>query len=158
MQKDTEIKNDYISDKVNDLVSKVGEQYGELLLDELFRRLDNTISDFDTEIKAEAFYLCGVLNSKFIDTKIKPLQPRGDFGPRSIHKLPFDFPIPKFESNNKYHKKISEISLECHRKASKELDGLSSYKSIGVLRSKIRDYLNEELAQIDECVKTIMVD
>ena len=24
--------------------------------------------------------------------------------------------------------------------------------------SKIRDYLNEELAQIDECVKTIMVD
>ena len=51
MQKDTEIKNDYISDKVNDLVSKVGEQYGELLLDELFRRLDNTISDFDTEIK-----------------------------------------------------------------------------------------------------------
>ena len=113
---------------------------------------------FDTEIKAEAFYLCGVLNSKFIDTKIKPLQPRGDFGPRSIHKLPFDFPIPKFESNNKYHKKISEISLECHRKASKELDGLSSYKSIGVLRSKIRDYLNEELAQIDECVKTIMED
>jgi len=51
MQKDTEIKNDYISDKVNDFVSKVGEQYGELLLDELFRRLDNTISDFDTEIK-----------------------------------------------------------------------------------------------------------
>ena len=51
MQKDTEIKNDYISDKVNDLVSKVGEQYGELLLDELFRRLDNTMSDFDTEIK-----------------------------------------------------------------------------------------------------------
>ena len=51
MQKETEIKNDYISEKVNELVDKVGDQYGELLLDELFRRLDNTINDFENEIK-----------------------------------------------------------------------------------------------------------
>ena len=51
MQKETDIENDYISEKVNDLVDKVGEQYGELLLDELFRRLDNTISDFDKEVE-----------------------------------------------------------------------------------------------------------
>ena len=51
MQKETDIENDYISEKVNALVDKVGEQYGELLLDELFRRLDNTISDFDREIE-----------------------------------------------------------------------------------------------------------
>ena len=46
---DTE-NNDYLSDKVNTLVSNIGSQYGDLLLDELFRRLDNTISDFDEEI------------------------------------------------------------------------------------------------------------
>ncbi len=51
MQKETEIKNNYISEKVNELVDKVGDQYGELLLDELFRRLDNTINDFENEIK-----------------------------------------------------------------------------------------------------------
>jgi len=51
MQKETDIENDYISEKVNALVDKVGEQYGELLLDELFRRLDNTISDFDKEVE-----------------------------------------------------------------------------------------------------------
>ena len=42
--------NDYLSDKVNNLVGNIGSQYGDLLLDELFRRLDNTISDFDDEI------------------------------------------------------------------------------------------------------------
>ena len=50
--KKTEIENDYISDKVNTLVSSIGSQYGEILLDELFKRLDNTIKDFDNEINA----------------------------------------------------------------------------------------------------------
>tara|TARA_Y100001970_G_C13745618_1_gene608440 strand:+ start:149 stop:466 length:318 start_codon:yes stop_codon:yes gene_type:complete len=49
-KKTTDNKNDYISGKVNNLVGNIGSQYGELLLDELFRRLDNTISDFDNEI------------------------------------------------------------------------------------------------------------
>tara|TARA_Y100001970_G_scaffold290375_1_gene423904 strand:+ start:950 stop:1264 length:315 start_codon:yes stop_codon:yes gene_type:complete len=44
------ISNDYLSDKVNTLVSNIGSQYGDLLLDELFRRLDNTINNFDEEI------------------------------------------------------------------------------------------------------------
>ena len=51
MQKETELENSYISDKITELVEKVGDQYGELLLDELFRRLDNTINDFEDEVK-----------------------------------------------------------------------------------------------------------
>ena len=51
MQKETEIESTYISDKITELVEKVGDQYGELLLDELFRRLDNTINDFEDEVK-----------------------------------------------------------------------------------------------------------
>ena len=51
MQKETELENSYISDKITELVEKVGDQYGDLLLDELFRRLDNTINDFEDEVK-----------------------------------------------------------------------------------------------------------
>ena len=51
MQKETELENTYISDKITELIEKVGDQYGELLLDELFRRLDNTINDFENEVK-----------------------------------------------------------------------------------------------------------
>ena len=49
--KETNIKDNYISDKINDLVSQIGDQYGELLLDELFRRIDNTINHFNNEVK-----------------------------------------------------------------------------------------------------------
>ncbi len=45
-------KDDFLSDRVNTLVSNIGSQYGELLLDELFKRLNNTINDFDNEINA----------------------------------------------------------------------------------------------------------
>ena len=49
--KKTDINDsDYLSDKVNSLVSNIGSQYGDLLLDELFRRLNNTITEFDEEI------------------------------------------------------------------------------------------------------------
>ncbi len=51
--KKTDTNNDdYLSGRVNALVSNIGSQYGELLLDELFKRLDNTINDFDNEINA----------------------------------------------------------------------------------------------------------
>tara|TARA_Y100000768_G_scaffold355902_1_gene309907 strand:- start:512 stop:820 length:309 start_codon:yes stop_codon:yes gene_type:complete len=51
MQKEAELENSYISNKITELVEKVGDQYGELLLDELFRRLDNTVNDFEDEVK-----------------------------------------------------------------------------------------------------------
>ncbi|MAV64563.1 MAG: hypothetical protein CMG00_05155 [Candidatus Marinimicrobia bacterium] len=46
-----EKKDSFLSDKVNNLVESIGSEYGELLLDELFRRLDYTIKDFNKEIK-----------------------------------------------------------------------------------------------------------
>ena len=49
--KETNNKNNYIFDKVNDLVSQIGDEYGELLLDELFKRIDNTINHFNNEVK-----------------------------------------------------------------------------------------------------------
>ena len=45
-------KDNFLSERVNTLVSNIGSQYGELLLDELFKRLNNTINDFDNEINA----------------------------------------------------------------------------------------------------------
>ena len=49
--KETNNKNSYISDKVNNLVSQIGDEYGELLLEELFKRIDNTINHFNNEVK-----------------------------------------------------------------------------------------------------------
>lgn len=40
----------YLKDKMNDLADKLGDGYGEPLLNELIRRLEKTISEFDTEV------------------------------------------------------------------------------------------------------------
>lgn len=41
---------------------------------------------FETDRKTEAYYLCSILNSPMVDELIKPMQSRGLFGPRDIHK------------------------------------------------------------------------
>jgi len=49
----TEEKNlqqTYLKDKINDLTEKLGDGYGEPLLNELIRRLEKTISDFNAEV------------------------------------------------------------------------------------------------------------
>ena len=50
-EKEINSKDNYISNKINDLIESIGSEYGELLLDELFRRLDYTIKDFNKEIQ-----------------------------------------------------------------------------------------------------------
>lgn len=40
----------YLKDKMNDLADKLGDGYGEPLLNELIRRLEKTISEFHTEV------------------------------------------------------------------------------------------------------------
>jgi len=40
----------YMEDKFADLIEKVGEGYGQPLQDELFRRLEKTIADFDEDV------------------------------------------------------------------------------------------------------------
>ncbi len=40
----------YLEEKFAELIEKVGEGYGQPLQDELFRRLEKTISDFDEDI------------------------------------------------------------------------------------------------------------
>jgi len=43
---------------------------------------------FETENEMEAYYLSAIFNSEIINEIIKPLQPRGLFGARAIHRRP----------------------------------------------------------------------
>ena len=62
-------------------------------------------------------------------------------------------PIPKYDPNNENHKKLAELSKECHQKvALLKLEG----KSIGNLRGKVRKALADERAEIDSLVKSIL--
>jgi ABC-type transport system involved in cytochrome c biogenesis ATPase subunit len=72
---------------------------------------------FGTNNEEEADYLAAILNSETLDQIIKPHQSRGKFGPRDICRLPFEFNIPQFDSNCKFHKQIAALGLKAAKEA-----------------------------------------
>lgn len=109
---------------------------------------------YQTKELKEAYYLCAVLNSSYIDEAIKPYQTKGAWGERDITRLPFEvLPIPKFDAEDKRHLRLAELSQGCHSKVAQlSLEG----KSIGFLRNKVRQYLGQELGEIDKLVISIL--
>lgn len=119
---------------------------------------------FETNKKAEAYYLCSLLNAPAIDELLKPMQARGLFGPRHIHKKVWELPIPEFNPSNEDHKALARLGEECTKKVSKFLSqGLPPKTcaelisaSIGNLRKMIKAELAEEIKEIDGIVKRIL--
>ncbi len=108
--------------------------------------------------KNEAFFLVAFFNSPLIDKRIKPMQSRGLWGPRDIHKKPLELPIPQFDSDNRIHLRLAELGERCSEKVERWLTGggVGSVKSIGRLRGMVRQMLKGELEEIDGLVKEIL--
>jgi len=108
---------------------------------------------FETDDEMEAHYLCAYLNSNVVNDMIKPLQPRGLFGERDIHRRPFMLPIPKFNENYQLHIRLAELSKICHAKvASLKF----TKKSTAGLRKEAREAVKKEIAEIDEIVSQLL--
>ncbi|HHT9119795.1 MAG TPA: Eco57I restriction-modification methylase domain-containing protein [Candidatus Hypogeohydataceae bacterium YC41] len=108
--------------------------------------------------KQEAFFLVAILNAPLIDKLIKPMQSRGLWGPRDIHKKVLELPIPQFSSENASHLRLAELGKECTAKVKGWLESgeAGRIKSIGKLRSMVRELLKEELEEIDGLVEGIL--
>ena len=118
---------------------------------------DHTTYWFETEDHDEAYYLCSIFNSRVLDEQIKPMQAKGAFGERDIHKKPLEFPIPRFNRKNETHNQLAKLAKTCEEKVMKVLPGLSNkYDSIGVIRREIKNLLKDELEQIDKIVRKIL--
>lgn len=72
----------------------------------------DTTSFFAVENEKEAHYLCGILNSKMVDEYIRSFSSPGrGFGAPSVMN---HLAIPKFNSNNRVHIRISDLSQKAH--------------------------------------------
>jgi type I restriction-modification system DNA methylase subunit len=73
----------------------------------------DTTSFFATDNELEAHYLCSIINSKQVRDFIKSFSSAGrGFGAPSVMD---HIGIPKFNPKNPTHKRLAEISKECHR-------------------------------------------
>lgn len=117
---------------------------------------DNKSYYFEADKKSEAYYLCSILNSPIVDKLIKPMQSRGLFGPRDIHKKVWELPIPEFDPSNENHKALARLGEDCTKKVSEFLLQGIPKKSIGNLRKLIKAELADEIKEIDSITKRIL--
>jgi hypothetical protein len=111
---------------------------------------------YETNNREEAYYLAAVLNSPIVDERLKPMQSRGLWGPRHIHKKVLEIPIPQYNSSDENHETLSQLGEQCTQKVEQLLPQLAKSRSIGHTRRLIRAELKEELEQIDALVKQIL--
>ena len=74
----------------------------------------DTTAFFALDNKDEAHYLCAILNSDIINDFIKSFSSAGrGFGAPSVMN---NFAIPRFDADNKLHRKLSELSEKAHQR------------------------------------------
>jgi type I restriction-modification system DNA methylase subunit len=124
---------------------------------------DHVTYCFETTEQREANYLVALLNSPTIDALIKPMQARGLWGPRDIHKKVWELPIPEFNQKDKGHLRLAEIAEACAEKVMEMVPGLKDLfkdvrgpHAIGRARTAVREALKDELAEIDALVQDIL--
>ena len=118
----------------------------------------------ECESRAEAHYLCAILNAPLIDSAIKGFQTKGAFGvkygkgQRDIHRRPFEVVnIPLYQPGEPLHEKLVTLSERCHDTVEVILSGMEKISgNIGMLRNIIRDSISKELAEIDQEVSSLI--
>jgi len=112
----------------------------------------------ETDQADEAYYMATLLNAPIIDRVIKPMQARGLWGPRHICKKVLELPIPQFDPSEEAHLKLVELGRACTPKVADWLEGggPGKVRSVGKLRSMVREMLAEELGEIDGWVEPLL--
>jgi hypothetical protein len=130
---------------------------------------ESTLYHYETDNIDEAYYLAAILNSSVLDQLIKPMQSKGKFGERDIHKKPLEFPIPRYDPNNEVHRKLVELGRKASEAAQHMLPqllkergyderlrerGALTPQEVAAVRKDIRERLKEEniITHIDDLV------
>lgn len=104
----------------------------------------------------EAYYIVAMLNSRYISKAIEDFQAEGAFDKRHIHKIPFIF-IPRFDSENPIHLKISKLSKELSNEIKESITEKESSIEFGLSsrRSKLKKKYSEKIATIDNIIENL---
>jgi len=94
----------------------------------------------------EGWYCVGMLNSHAMTEAISPFNPKGDFGERHIHTLPYKL-MPAYDAGNDEHKHIAALAADIAGRGRKIIEG-DSYlndpnRALPARRRKMRARLQE---------------
>lgn len=100
--------------------------------------IDHTTYWYATNSRDEAAFLAAWLNAPCVDLAIKAGQTYGQFGPRDIHRRPFEFPLPKYDGSAETHRRLADLGLEAWGGALEAASRLPNMKSIATMRKEVR--------------------
>jgi len=107
------------------------------------------LSFYDTNNLEEAFYLSAILNSNLMTKQVDIIK-----SSRHIFKLPFEFPIKKFDNNNPSHQKLAELGQKGQIITKQTIEMLNKNRKENYTKFKIQNKIDEKLkplfTQIDE--------
>ncbi|MBI3098219.1 MAG: N-6 DNA methylase [Planctomycetes bacterium] len=112
--------------------------------------IDQTLFYRDTDDRQEAQYLAAVMNANSLDLALKPLQSRGQWGPRDISGKVLDLPIRPFDPGNKDHLRLVALAGEAEQEVRAFLKQGPLPRSIGMLRGRVRRHIRDLLDEIDK--------
>jgi hypothetical protein len=106
--------------------------------------IDQTLYWQLCEGENEAWYRVGMLNSHAMTEAIMPFNPKGDFGERHVHTLPYRL-MPTYDPSNDDHVRISELARELAGIAASAVEAdvylNDPSRSLSARRSKLRKHL-----------------
>lgn len=118
---------------------------------------DDTVYRFDTDNLDEAMFMSGLLNAPIIDALLKPMQSRGQFGPRDIHKKVLELPLPKFNPRDSDHLELVRLAKVAQTKAKEAVATLQSrYSGIGKIRQLVKVEIQPEILKIDKIARELL--
>ena len=122
--------------------------------------VDYTCFYYTAQTRAEAHYLCAILNSPNVNEQIKSHQPEGLWGARHIQRTPFEAcAIPIFEAQDPDHQELARLSMTAHEKI-EEMKGMEENRLLnggpGRARNAARDIVADEISAIDEIARRII--
>ena len=109
--------------------------------------IDQTIYWLVIDDRLEAEFYAGMLNSHAMTEAITPFNPKGAFGERHIHALPYRL-LPKFDPSNEIHRRIGRLSRLTSRIAHRIVAGDSYLSSPDRALTRRRSKLREALLKI----------
>ncbi len=93
----------------------------------------------------EAWFYVGMLNSRAMTQAVEPFNPKGAFGERHVHTLPYRL-MPTFNPDNNDHVRIAALAREAARLAEEEVRGDGYLDNPGKPLHRRRTRLRERLA------------
>jgi hypothetical protein len=99
--------------------------------------LDQTVYWTQVYEEDEAIYLTGLLNSDAISSIIREFQPRGAFGERHVHKLPFGV-TPPYDPEQAAHQDVVETTKEL----------ISEYEYLKLREQRVIELLDPNYASL----------